>query len=73
MPSGATPNDVFTLPQVYGGACCSIPVLQEVIDALRDSFPLSRDEELQFIDDAFATTADHVWTKINSLLCTVVQ
>ena len=66
MPSGATPCDIFTSPQVYGGKCCSIPIPQEAVDVLRDDLPVSRDEALHFIDDAVATTLDDIWNSISS-------
>ncbi|KAF8506306.1 hypothetical protein JB92DRAFT_2832928 [Gautieria morchelliformis] len=43
MLSGATPRDVFTSPQAYGGERCSIPVPQDAIDALRKNIPINFD------------------------------
>ncbi|KAF8579544.1 hypothetical protein K439DRAFT_1524163 [Ramaria rubella] len=42
MPSGATPQDIFTSPQAYGGERCLIPVPQDAINALRANLPHSR-------------------------------
>ena len=71
MPSGATPRDVFTSSQAYGGERCSIPVTQDAIDALRADLPVCHDEALRFIDDDFATTAEDIWNHINSPPLTV--
>ncbi|KAF8576012.1 hypothetical protein K439DRAFT_1541744 [Ramaria rubella] len=63
MPSGATPRDIFTSPQAYGGECCSIPVPQDAIDALQ--------EALQFVDDQFSDIANQVWNHLGSPPCMV--
>ncbi|KAF8519423.1 hypothetical protein JB92DRAFT_3112377 [Gautieria morchelliformis] len=66
MPSGATPSNIFTSPQAYGGERCSIPVSQEAIDALRKNIPFNREEALNFCDEDFSAIASGVWSDLNS-------
>ncbi|KAF8508556.1 hypothetical protein JB92DRAFT_2832320 [Gautieria morchelliformis] len=66
MPSGATPRNIFTSPQAYGGEQCSIPVSQEAIDALRKNIPFNREEALNFCDEDFSAIANGVWSDLNS-------
>ncbi|KAF8513200.1 hypothetical protein JB92DRAFT_3083220 [Gautieria morchelliformis] len=71
MPSGATPRDVITSPQAYGGEHCSILVPQDAIDALCKNIPINREEALNFCDEHFSNTTDGVWNDLNSPPCTV--
>ncbi|KAF8583634.1 hypothetical protein K439DRAFT_1647174 [Ramaria rubella] len=71
MPSGATPRDIFTSPQAYGGERYSIPRTQEAIDALRAELLLSRQSALQFVDEEFANHACQVWHQLGSPPCSV--
>ncbi|KAF8519431.1 hypothetical protein JB92DRAFT_3112393 [Gautieria morchelliformis] len=66
MPSGATPSNIFTSPQAYGGERCSIPVSQEAIDALHKNIPFNREEALNFCDEDFSAIASGVWSDLNS-------
>lgn len=66
LPSGGTPMDFFVRPHRYGGERLSIPVPVDVVDELRKTLPISREEAFKWVDDEFAAAAEEVYAEIGS-------
>ncbi|KAI0312081.1 hypothetical protein OF83DRAFT_691512 [Amylostereum chailletii] len=66
MPSGTTPRDIFTSPQTYGMERAGIPVPREAIQAMRDTFPLTREEAYQWVEPEFSDLVLEAWDEIGA-------
>lgn len=66
MPSGATPQHIFTCPEAYGGERYSVPVPREVIQALRENLDVSQEEAFHWVSDEFMAAAEEVFFEIGS-------
>ena len=66
MPSGATPQHIFTCPEAYGGERYSQPVPSEATTILRNNLEISREAALRWVSDEFAAAANEVYVEIGS-------
>jgi hypothetical protein len=66
MPSGATPMDIFTCPELYSLQRLSVPVPQAAIDALRAQKEFTREEAFRWVDDEFRVAAEQVYAEMGS-------
>lgn len=64
--SGTTPRHAFTVPESYGGQDARITIHKEVIDALRATIPVSREDAMRWVDDEFAERAQAAYEAIGS-------
>ncbi|EPQ56805.1 hypothetical protein GLOTRDRAFT_104539 [Gloeophyllum trabeum ATCC 11539] len=71
MPSGATPTDMFTRPEAYGGQRLSIPVPLDATTRLCASLSHSREDALRWVEDEFEEAAEAVYAQINSPILTL--
>lgn len=68
MPSGATPTDIFTSPEAYGGGSFTIPVPNEAVSQLRSTIGTSRKVVFQWpgVDAEFDRMAYRVYEELGS-------
>lgn len=66
MPSGATPNHIFTCPHLYGGERLGQRVPREATKALRESLEVPREEALRWVSSDFAEAAERVYKELGS-------
>jgi hypothetical protein len=66
MPSGATPQHIFTCPEAYGGERYSQPIPSEATLALRNNLEISREEAFRWVSDEFAAAAAEIYAEIGS-------
>ena len=64
LPSGSTPTQFFSAPNVYGGEYAFVPIPQEAIDELRQLILVTCDEAFEWVDDDFAAMAESLWDKL---------
>ncbi|KAJ6477985.1 hypothetical protein DFH09DRAFT_1253423 [Mycena vulgaris] len=69
MPSGVSPNELYSHPEHYGGRCFAIPVPKDAIDALRGSIKLTRKAALTWVPEEFDTIAAQVYEMLGSPEC----
>jgi len=66
LPSGTTPINAYTSPELYGGIRCGTAVLQEDVERLRDELPVTREEAFRWVSDEFADVAQHAYVQLES-------
>ena len=64
MPSGTTPNDIWTLPHEYGLQRVNIRIPADAVQALRQTIVTSREEALGWVSPDFAAVAEEAYTEI---------
>ncbi|KAJ7145433.1 hypothetical protein C8R43DRAFT_1088749 [Mycena crocata] len=69
MPSGVSPNELYTHPEYFGGRCFSIPVPQAAIKAFRDSIKITRDDALRWVPAEFDVIAAQVYDLLGAPVC----
>jgi hypothetical protein len=68
MPSGATPTDIFTSPEAYGGRSFAIPVPKEAVEKLRETIGMTREEAFRWpgVDAEFDAAAYRAYAELGS-------
>jgi hypothetical protein len=68
MPSGATPTDIFTSPEAYGGRSFAIPIPKEAVSQLRGTIGMAREEAFQWpgVDMEFDGAASRAYAELGS-------
>ncbi|KAJ6559864.1 hypothetical protein B0H19DRAFT_906469, partial [Mycena capillaripes] len=69
MPSGVSPNELYSHPEYFGGRCFAIPVPQDATRALRNTIKLTRKAALSWVPEEFDTIAWQVYEMLGSPLC----
>ncbi|KAI0073741.1 hypothetical protein K474DRAFT_1710450 [Panus rudis PR-1116 ss-1] len=68
LPSGAPPNHIFEMHDVYGFPSVHIPVPQEAIAEMREQLPLTREDAFRWVSDDFADHAQSIYEELGSPL-----